>query len=452
MRSVHAITVLLVILATARAATAQEPPYSGDSTPPANTTAKESPDAHDSAAQEKKKFPFDVHGFLLGDLSVRTSGERPPQGEGGAFVLGEERLRLNISGANSEGSAFIVTKGDLVVDDIAKSVKLDLREAYGGYSKGPVELRLGRQIVTWGAGDLFFINDVFPKDWNSFFSGRPMEYLKLGVDAGQVRYNSTIANVEFLVIPLYTPDTMPSPKRFFFFNPFPGVANRKEVTPPSTLGNSELAFRVYRRAGEFDLSGYAYRGYWRSPSMRIDNAVVPTTVTSFYPGLSVYGASAQRNLSQGVLSLEAGYYDSMQNRRGVDPTMPNSQWRFLAGYQCQPWKDFTAGMQTYSEVITQYSAYLASLPPGVPRADQFREVLSTRLTQLLRYQTWTLSVFAAYSPTDQDFFVQPEAAYKVTDRFSISAGANQFGGESRTTFFGQFAKSDNVFLNLRYDF
>jgi hypothetical protein len=452
MRSVRAIAVLLLILATARAATAQEPPNSGDSTPPANATAKETPDSHDSAAHEKKKFRFEVHGFLLGDLSVRTSGKRPPQGEGGAFVLGEERLRLDISGANAAGSVFLETKGDLFEDDVVNSQKLDLREAYAGYAKGPVDARLGRQIVTWGVGDLFFINDVFPKDWNSFFSGRPMEYLKLGVDAVQVRYSSGVANVEFLVIPFYTPDTMPSARRFFEFNPFPGVPFQKEVTPPTTLGNSELALRVYRHAGGFDVSVYAYRGYWRSPSMRIDNPVAPETVIDFYPELSDYGASAQRNLAEGVLSLEAGYYDSMQNRRGVNPAIPNSQWRFLAGYQRQPWQDFTVGVQTYSEVLTQYSAYLASLPPGSPREDRFREVLSTRLTQLLRYQTWTLSVFGAFSPTDQDYFLQPEAAYKVTDRFSIAAGANLFGGESRTTFFGQFTGSNNVFLNLRYDF
>ncbi len=431
MRPAHAICALFAILATVLPAAAQEPANPGD---------------------EGRKLPFEVHGFLLGDLSVRTSGERPPQGEGGAFVLGEERLRLDISGANSAGSLFLVTKGDLAHDAVVNSLKLDLREAYGGYTKEPVELRLGRQIVTWGVGDLFFINDVFPKDWNSFFSGRPMEYLKLGVDAAQLRYNSGIANVEFLAIPFYTPDTMPSGRRFFLFNPFPGVPYQTEVTPPSRLGNSELALRVYRRAGEFDISGYAYRGYWRSPSMRIDDPVVPTTVTRFYPELSVYGASAQRNLAQGVLSLEAGYYDSRQDRRGVNPTIPNSQWRFLAGYQRQPWQDFTVGIQAYSEVITQYSAYRASLPPGGPREDQVRGVLSARLTQLLRYQTWTLSVFGAFSPTDQDYFLQPEAAYKVTDWFSISAGANRFGGESRTTFFGQFAGSNNVFLNLRYDF
>ena len=78
--------------------------------------------------------------------------------------------------------------------------------------------------------------------------------------------------------------------------------------------------------------------------------------------------------------------------------------------------------------------------------------MNSRNLPVLRYQTWTLSMFAAFSPTDQDYFLQPEAVYKVIDRFSISAGANLFGGESRTTFFGQFAGSNNLFLNLRYDF
>lgn len=72
-------------------------------------------------------------------------------------------------------------------------------------------------------------------------------------------------------------------------------------------------------------------------------------------------------------------------------------------------------------------------------------MVSTRLTQLLKYQTWTLSLFAAYSPTDQDYFFQPEVSHKVTDNLSVSLGANIFGGSSETTFFGQFKKSDNVF-------
>ena len=49
----------------------------------------------------------------------------------------------------------------------------ELREAYLKFRlPGDIDLKVGRQILTWGTGDLLFINDLFPKDWNSFLLGR----------------------------------------------------------------------------------------------------------------------------------------------------------------------------------------------------------------------------------------------------------------------------------------
>ena len=395
---------------------------------------------------------FEIHGFLLGTTSIRTTGLRPSNGEGGDFVLGEGRVRLDVNGATESGDALLLVKGDLLYDAIERDFSVDLREAYGGYTWGPLDLHSGRQIITWGVGDLFFISDVFPKDWDSFFSGRPMEYLKLGVDALRGRYSSEFLNVEALWIPLFTPDVLPPADRFFFFDPFSAVPTQEEE-PTRRLSNPELALRLYRRVMDADLSVYVYRGFWRLPrGARVDDVGMPTVVTRFFPKLSVYSASAQRSFGEGVLSLEAGYYDSRQDRDGDDPAIPNSQWRFLAGYQRQLWEDFTAGFQTYSEIIDDYSAYRDSLPAGIPAQDRLQEVLSVRLTQLLAYQTWKLSLFAAYGVTDDDYFIQPEVSWRVTDRLGLSIGSNVFGGGSSATAFGQFEKNDNVFVNTRFDF
>jgi hypothetical protein len=317
---------------------------------------------------------------------------------------------------------------------------------------GPLDVQLGRQIITWGVGDLFFINDVFPKDWDSFFSGRPAEYLKLGVDAVRTRYTSDMMNGEFVAIPFFTPDTLPSSQRFIFFDPFADVPNQDERSPAVSLSNTELALRLYRQLWDFDVSLYAYKGFWRNPSASVDDPVSPVTVTGFFPPLSVYGASAQRTLLAGVLSLESGYYDSREDRSGDDPAIPNSQWRLLAGYQRELWEDFVAGVQGYAELMANYGAYRQALPAGTPRQDEFRWVGSLRLTQLLDYQTWRLSVFAAYSPTDADYFLQPEVSYKVTDQLSVTLGANICGGQSDTTFFGQFESDDNAYFRVRFDF
>ena len=78
--------------------------------------------------------------------------------------------------------------------------------------------------------------------------------------------------------------------------------------------------------------------------------------------------------------------------------------------------------------------------------------LKVRLTQLLEYQTLKLSLFAAYSPTDVDYFVQPEISYRATDALSVVLGGNVFGGREETTFFGQLTSNDNVYCNGRFDF
>lgn len=438
----RAAIVFLVVLP----ARAQEPP----APPPPDTSG----DVREGFAQagKQKKFPVDIHGFLLGDTAIRTAGERPLRGEGGDFVLGEERLRLDISGATGSGKSYFLVKGDIFHDAIAKEFAADLREGYVGYTRGPLDLRLGRQIITWGVGDLFFVNDIFPKDWESFFSGRPMEYLKSGVNAARVRHSGRSLNAEFVAIPFFTPDNLPSARRFFFFDPFAAVPDQQEEKPAARLANAEIALRLYRSLADFDISVYAYRGYWRTPGVRPDDLISPTTATRFYPELSIYGASAQRGVFGGVLSLETGYYDSREDRRGNDPAIPNSQWRLLAGYQRELAQDFTAGVQAYAELMGQYRAYRDSLPAGISRQDRIRGVVSTRLTKLLKYQTWTLSLFAAYSPSDRDYFLQPEVTHKVLDNLSLSSGLNVLGGKSEATFFGQFRRNDNVFFRVRFDF
>src|SRR3989338_9186379 len=132
-----------------------------------------------------------------------------------------------------------------------------------------------------------------------------MEYLKLGVDALRGRYSSGVVNVDLVAVPFFTKDTLPSAERFVFPDPLSAVPTRQVVTPPAQFSNTELALRLYRHAGGFDASLYAYHGYWRSPGVRLDNPVSPTSATFFFPKLSVFGASGQRNVSGGILSLEA---------------------------------------------------------------------------------------------------------------------------------------------------
>jgi len=223
--------------------------------------------------------------------------------------------------------------------------------------------------------------------------------------------------------------------------------NIVEDKPREEIENTEIALRVYRQFGRFDTSLYAYRGFYKIPGMR------PFSMTDaelFYPQLAVYGFSTQGAFAEGVLSIEGGYYDSLDDRNGNDPTIANSSAKYILGYSKQLWTDFTAGLQYYGEYMQDYNNYEDS--PGFLKSDRLHQLITLRLTQMLNYNMLRLSLFSFYSPDDNDYFIIPEARYNITDSLWMSAGGNIFGGKDSRTFFGQLDKNDNVFATIRYEF
>ncbi len=186
--------------------------------------------------------------------------------------------------------------------------------------------------------------------------------------------------------------------------------------------------------------------------MRPDNPEEPTKIISFFPKLSTYGLSLQRGWLGGVVSVEGGYYDSKEDREGTDPFIPNSLTKYLVGYQRQLGRDFTMGVQYYGEHMTHHDEYVENLPPGSPMLDEYRHLITARLTQLLKHQTLKLSLFAFYSPSDEDYLIIPEIKYDFTDELSAALGANIFGGEEVAPQFGQFDKNDNIYIVIKYEF
>lgn len=80
-------------------------------------------------------------------------------------------------------------------------------------------------------------------------------------------------------------------------------------------------------------------------------------------------------------SLEGAYYDSLDDRAGRDPAIPNSMLKYLAGYQRQLLSDLTAGVQYYGEYLLDHDSYRETLPAGFPAQDRLRQLLTLRLTQ-----------------------------------------------------------------------
>jgi len=390
-----------------------------------------------------------IHGFLQVNYDARLTGQHPPGSEGGDFLFGEERFQLRLDKSGEKGRLFIRT--DFFHDAVANRPDLEVREAYVDTSMGGTDVRVGRQLLIWGVGDYLFINDVFAKDWGAFFSGRPVEYLRVPQDALKLDLGTRTVSAEIVAMPFFQADKLPPRTRFLQFDPFPGVA-RSTQKPAMEFQNTEVAARVYSTTWGFDTALYLYRGFLHMPGFDADRMIAPTQITERFPRLAVYGASTRGNALGGVVSAEVGYYDSLTDHAGHDPIIPNSSFRYLAGYQRQLWEDFTLGLQYYGEVMMQYEAYRVSVPSGSPLQDRHRQLMTLRLTQLFWNQTLRVGLFAFYSPTDQDYYLIPEIRYSISDNLWVAAVGNVFGGRRPTTFLGQLDANDNLSVTVRYEF
>ncbi len=387
---------------------------------------------------------FSINGFAQANYSLAIDASNPDNGD---MKWAEEIVELKIDHEREPFRIFLKT--DASLDHIDDRGDIEIREAFVNLARENWDIRIGRQIITWGTGDLVFINDVFPKDYEAFFSGRPMEYLKKGVDAIKTGLYPGFASFELVIIPFFEPDNLPDPDRFWMFDPMKDITERIEDEPESSLENAELALRAYGGIYGFDASLYAYKGFYRTPSMLPLES--DAGLKLFYPELSVYGASAQGSALGGVLSIEAGYYDSKEDNSGTDPFTPNSSTKLLLGYQRQIIEDMTMTVQYYGEYMHDYNEYKDSLTDGFPAYPRLRNLTSLRMTYLLMHQDLTLNWFSNWSPSDEDYLLNLEARYNFSDNLWAAVGANIFGGESSTQF-GSLDENDCVYTQARYGF
>lgn len=402
---------------------------------------------------------LNLSGFWEIRGGVRTQRDPTQQ----AASIGETRLQLEFE-RTIERITFHLT-ADLVYDQALDrhSINLergqgflDLREASVAFTPFEfMDVKIGRQVLTWGTGDLLFLNDNFPKDWQAFFIGRDVEYLKAPSDAIKMSLFSDIANWDVVFTPRFDPDRFITGERISYYNMLlRDRAGRNYETeadiPNRWFRDHEWATRVYRNIRGVELAGYGYWGYWKSPG-----GMDLLSQKATFPRLSVYGGSIRGPLAGGVANFEAAYYDSREDRQGNNRFINNSEMRFLVGYERQVpelMDDLTLGAQYYVEWMMDYDEYRRTLPVFVPARDELRHVVTFRVTKLLLNQNLELSLFTYYSPSDSDAYLRPNISYKIDDHWTAEVGGNVFFGNEKHTFFGQFQNNSNVYMALRYSF
>jgi len=415
-----------------------------------------------SPIPDKRKPPakwLDLTGFWEVRGGIRTQRDSHEK----TASLGETRLHLDWE--KPWQKLILKVSADFVYDPVLDhhSVNLqsgqgwvDLRQANVTLSPAKfMDVKVGRQILTWGTGDLLFLNDLFPKDWQAFFVGRDEEYLKAPSDALKMSLFSDLADMDIVYVPQFDHDRFIRGRRISYYNAALGrLAGRDAVVdadePSDWFRNDEWAARVSKNLKGYELAAYGFWGYWKSPGGQ-----APITGNATFPRLAVYGASARGQVGKGIGNVEAAYYNSHQDDDGDAPFTHNSQLRILFGYEQdlpQIARDLVVGVQYYVEWMADYDDYLRMVPMRARAADERRHVITSRITKRLMNQNMTLSLFAYYSPSDADAYLRANVKYKIDDNWTAEVGGNVFLGKYAHTFFGQFDRNSNLYAALRYAF
>ena len=399
-----------------------------------------------------------VRGFFENAYGVKVSDDTTKRD---SFNMLEQRLQLETriypewTQTLSDWTAELEVKGDFTVDEYYNGrTDAELRNlSLFLVPTDWMDVKAGRQIFTWGTGDYLFVNDLFPKDYISFYIGRDDEYLKKPSDGIKTSFYTDAASLDLIVIPDFEPSTFFTGQRVSFFDSFTGGiagtnSDRTLLEPSRDPEDAEYASRLYRNFGSYETALYFFRGHYKLPQgylNELDHEL-------FYPRLDVYGASIRGPGAGGIVSFEFGFYNSRQDDKGDNRLIANSMNKFLFGYAKDLGNDLSAGVQYLFEQTLQYDNYLNALLPNDFVWDRYRHLLTLRLTKLFKNQTVKANIFTFYSPSDKDGYVRPSVDYNMNDNLILSLGANLAWGRDNYTEFGQMARNKNIYTRIRYGF
>lgn len=347
--------------------------------------------------------------------------------------------RLNISWQKALDRISMSPEVELVHDAVTKKFTLNVRELSASLATfEKADIKIGRQILTWGVGDYLFLNDLFPKDFQSFFNGRDDRYLKAPSDAIKFSYFHTLLTLDVIYSPRFEPDNYINGEYFSFYQP--AINGNTSTSPHVQLPNGgEWSTRISTQLGRSDIALYASQGFARSP-LSTDMQGAPAHHKMKSIGLSVVVPS-----SVGLLKAEYSYYSIPRGQALISHPPNESRWLF--GIDTEIATSLVLNLQLYTEQFHNKQPHEANNV-----AVSNRWLLTTGLNYTTPRQYWSFKAFHFYSIEDNDGYLRLSSSYKFNDTTSITTGINYFYGKKPTTSFNQFEKASNAYVRMRWYF
>jgi len=402
-----------------------------------------------------------INGLLQNYSAVQTTGDHE-------FVAGRNRLRLQLNSSISAGNIFVETD---ILHQYARrdeDIEIILREAYFDKYYTNSDIRIGRQIISWGRATGGFVTDILsPVDLREFLTQDPAD-LRLGLTAINYQRYYGSNSLQLIFNPVFEPDRLPKPgSRWFPVQeiPTPIPFNYVRQEDGFQLSDVQLAARYgLRSPSSLDLDimlmywahpmpAYAlninpfnfpnppsvdlYESYHASPMGGFslewiigDRWKVQTEQLFVYERLFTFLPVSVNRLEQALEDLPTALQVLQEFEVRDDGYLLKKPWlHSMAGIETDQWNTLIS-LQFYLETIFNYEDRI--LPQQL---FPYVTLLANRAFLRDRLQ---ISSTGRYNFYAEDFWFQLQGVYEIDDGFEIALGTNLFGGEPITPFYGHF--------------
>ncbi len=324
-----------------------------------------------------------------------------------------------------------------------RRLSFDLEEFYAELNFNNFDVRIGKQIFSWGKADGFNPTDnLNPRDYIDLF----VEEEKIGVPAINLLYYWNDFTFDLVFIPTYTTTRLPLlDSRHSFLDPenIPVINGRN--LPSDNISNSQTGIRILRHISGWDLSLSFYDGYDDLTQATVEDnesltprynrmRVVGGDFATTFGGLGIHGEVAQFMYDG---ENDENYF---QYVFGFDYTWTNIIYDHDIFVILEYMGDKSTERQKVSKKV--FGSGLARV-----FTNSILSTVTYKFSDSLEFET----KFAFNLDGHLSFLIKPEIRYDVNDNLKLTFGMNCIEGV-QDTFFGQFEKDDRSYFFLRYSF
>jgi hypothetical protein len=400
---------------------------------------------------DAQTLPFALHGNVREWVS--TFVHSPAQ-----MSLSETRVKLELTSVIGQSSAFRALSY-YTYDGLTRTGALELQEAYLDYYSDIVDVRFGKQIITWGKADELNPTDVLsPQNMTYVLEEKALR--KLGLVFLKTEWN--IADFTFSAIwkPEFDYTRVPSLDSRWAFFTIPGLGS---LPPPAYPGrevkNTEWAFKLSRTIERFDLSVSWFDGW--------DNIFTPVFTfnpATRQPQLDGLVFHRTRMLGADFASVDGpvgfwgeGAFFRTEDPDGNDPNVRNPYVQFVLGADVDCGDALKVNLQYFQEIITRIGSdaernaeerVTSKLGLGLP----IQQALTCRIEQKFgEGEAHKVEVMTIYDVKHPAIMIRPKLVYSPEDAVGVEVGGTIFGGKTESLF-GRFRENHEVYVKGTYSF